>query len=49
MRIRTRDNGSPARLEDGSRIVLEIVVSPGNLILEMSMPGAAIDLLEPWS
>jgi hypothetical protein len=27
---------------------IEITVSPGNLILEMSMPGAAIELLEPW-
>ena len=27
---------------------IEITVGPGNLILEMSMPGASIELLEPW-
>ncbi len=32
----------------GPDFVIEITVGPGNLILGMSMPGAAIELLEPW-
>jgi hypothetical protein len=32
----------------GPDFVIEVTVSPGNLILEMSMPGAGIELLEPW-
>ena len=33
----------------GPDFVIEVVVGPGNLILEMSMPGASIELLEPWA
>ncbi len=32
----------------GPEFVIEVTVGPGNLILEMSMPGAGIELLEPW-
>lgn len=32
----------------GHDSVIEITVSPRNLILDMSMPGASIELLEPW-
>ena len=33
----------------GPYFTIEIVVSPDNFLLEMSMPGAEIELLEPWS
>ena len=32
----------------GPDFVIEITVGPGNLILDMTMPGASIELLEPW-
>ena len=32
----------------GPDFVIEITVSPGNFILGISMPGASIELLEPW-
>ena len=32
----------------GPDFVIEITVGPGNLILDMSMPGASMELLEPW-
>lgn len=32
----------------GPDFVIEVTVAPANLILEMSMPGAGIELLEPW-
>ncbi|MDJ0496452.1 MAG: hypothetical protein QNJ89_01385 [Acidimicrobiia bacterium] len=32
----------------GPDFPIEITVSPGNLILRMSMPGASIELLESW-
>ena len=32
----------------GPDFVIEVTVGPGNLLLKMSMPGASIELLEPW-
>ena len=32
----------------GPDFVIEITVGPGNLILDMTMPGASMELLEPW-
>ncbi len=32
----------------GPDLVIEVTVAPGNLMLDRTMPGASMELLEPW-